>query len=185
MRHPLDQIPPARRQPVFLALLAVNLAIFWVFRVTGASLTTPAAPSGIVAFELAGSPARAEEILASWDALTRQAAAFGLGLDYVFMATYSTAIGIACLWADGRLRAARWPLSGLGGWLAWGQFLAAGLDAVENAALYTLLMGPVRSPWPEVAAVCASGKFALIFFGLVYAFYGLAVHLVVRPGRSG
>ncbi len=51
--------------------------------------------------------------------------------------------------------------------LAWGQWLAGAFDAVENAGLLILLYHPgaPASPWPQLAAVCASAKFLLLAAG--------------------
>ena len=54
MRHPLDFLPSDKRKPLFLSLLALTLILFAVFRALDAPLRTPAAPNGIVSYELAG-----------------------------------------------------------------------------------------------------------------------------------
>jgi hypothetical protein len=138
-----------------------------------------------------------QQILASWDQRAQLSAAFSLGLDYVFMLAYSTTIGLACIWTADVLRRRSWPLAWVGAplawvgaplaWvgapLAWGQWLAAAFDATENIALVVILFGTVQAPWPEVARWCAIFKFSLIFLGLVYAFFGLVVSLVVKPKK--
>jgi hypothetical protein len=180
MNHPFEQLSPAFRKGLFWIAFAASLILIAVFGVIGEPLITPAAPSGIVSFELAGSPANAQAMLDSWDENARYYAAFGLGIDYLFMVTYSTAIALGCIWAAQVLRRLNWPLIFLGSILAWGQWLAALLDGVENAALSVVLLEAPASPWPELAAWCASIKFALIFLGLVYTFLGLAVAWVER-----
>jgi len=180
MPHPFERLPSPVQKYLFWALLFLTLAIFGSMALTGGPLNTAAAPSGIVSFELAGSTAKAAEILASWDAGAQMRAAFIQGLDFLLLLVYSTTVGIGCLWAGKTLAAAKWPLGRLGSGLAWGQWLAAIFDALENIALTILLFSPVVSPWPEIALVCASAKFALLFAGLVYAFYGLAVRAAVK-----
>jgi hypothetical protein len=100
------------------------------------------------------------------------------------MVVYPLTIGLACIWVADILRFHHWLL---GAWFTWGIWLAALLDAVENMALTILLIGPVVAPWPQMAHWCATVKFSLIFIGLVYGFYGLAVWSVgkltmPRPG---
>jgi hypothetical protein len=180
MRHPFELIPPARRKTLFWFLLALTLAVMALMNLVGAPLINLQAPLGIVSFELAGSVSRASEIIASWDARAQRYAAFGLGLDYVFMLAYASTISLACLWAGQVLRSHGWPLSSAARPLAWGQWLAAVLDALENLSLTIILLEVVRSPWPELARVCAVLKFGLIFLGLVYAFLALAVSLLHR-----
>lgn len=177
IRHPLQAIPPEKRRWVFLPLLGLNVLLAVVFNVTGQPLTTEAAPNGIVSFELAGSVAQAQQILDSWNEAAQVRAALGLGLDFLYLFVYSTTIGLACVWAAGVLRAHRRTLAATGILLAWGQWLAASLDAVENAALATLLLGPVVAPWPQIARWAAIPKFALIFAGLIYVALGAVAHV--------
>jgi hypothetical protein len=51
--------------------------------------------------------------------------------------------------------------------MGWGALLAALFDAVENYALWVVLMGKVASPYPEIAAWCATIKFTLLIAGLL------------------
>jgi hypothetical protein len=185
MHHPFEYIPPEWRKKLFWLGLFASLALMIVLNLVGAPLTTAPAPYGIVSYELAGSVSQSQAILESWDQQAQMSAAFSLGLDYLFMAAYSTAIGLGCLWAADTLRRRGWPLSQLGVPLAWGQWLAAMFDGIENLALTRFLFGGVVSPWPELARWCALLKFALIFAGLVYAFLGWVVHLSTRLTPDG
>ena len=183
MVHPFEYISPEWCKKLFWVSFAASLIIILVFGVIGEPLNTPAAPSGVVSYELAGSVAQAQAMLDSWDQTARLYAAFGLGFDYLFMLAYSSAIGLGCIMAAGALRKRGWPLAQFGSLLTWGQWLAAGLDALENIALTVILLVNVASPWPELARWCATFKFILIFLGLVYAFLGLAVNLAGRLNR--
>lgn len=182
MTHPLNFVPPANRKPLFFAFLAGTLALFAVFRFLDAPLRTPAAPDGVLSFELAGTPEKAFQILVSWEPVIqpgppiiippdgRLYAAFGLGLDYLFMPLYATALALGILLAAGRHKG--W-LFKLGAWLGWGAYAAALFDAVENYALARmLLVNEVWSPYPQVAAFCVSIKFGLLLLGLFYALVG-------------
>jgi hypothetical protein len=182
--HPLQGIPAAWRWRVFLVLLASTLLLMAVFSVSGALLTTAAAPQGIVSLELAGSVSRTESILASWTPDALLGASFGLGLDYLFMPLYSTTIALGCVWAADVLLRRRRPLASAGIPLAWGLWLAALFDALENVALLNVVLHPVAVPWPQVSFFCASIKFALIILGLIYCAYG-AIVAHVRPRQSG
>lgn len=174
LSHPLEPLTARQRAVGLGVLLALTVLLMAVFGITGAPLTTAAAPWGIVSFEVAGNPQRAAEMVASWDQAAQRAASFGLGIDYLFMPVYATALALGCLQAAAALRSARWPLAGAGAPLAWLAWIAALFDAVENLALWIEMSGPL-SPWPEIAWMCASLKFAALFAGLVYSFYGLAV----------
>jgi len=188
MKHPLESIPSASRKPLFWTLLAGTLILFAVFRVLDAPLRTPAAPSGIVSFELAGTPFQAQAIIDSWHEMAFlessvagepvpgivsrafSFAVFGLGIDYLFMPVYATALALGILLAAGRHKG--W-FATLGAWLGWGAFAAALFDAIENYALaHMLLLNEVWTPYPEVAAFCASIKFGLLLLGLFYALVG-------------
>ena len=91
MKHPLESIPHGKQLGVFLALLALFLVITVGFRFIG-----PAQPT-IVDFELAGTTARAIEIINSWDTPDKIRAGFSLGFDFLYMPVYSTLIALA--WA--------------------------------------------------------------------------------------
>lgn len=166
MRHPLEFIPFSNRKPLFLSLLALTLGLFAVFRTLNAPLLSDAAPAGVVSFELAGTPAAAQSILDSWDARAREFAAFGLGLDYLFMLAYGLSLALATLLAAGRHGGWMRPLGAAAG---WGASAAALLDAIENAALWQVLQGEVTPAWTGTAALCASIKFALILFAFAFA----------------
>ncbi len=169
MFHPLFFIPRTVQKKIFFALLALTLGLFGVFRFLDAPLRTPAAPSGIVSFELAGTTAKAESIIQSWDARAQLFAAFGLGLDYLFMPTYALTISLGVLMA---LRKQTGWFAKLGAYVGWGALLAALFDAVENVALWRLLSDMATPFCPRVAALAATIKFSLILFGLGYALLG-------------
>lgn len=168
----------------FWRLLALTLALLAVMSMVGAPLNTPVAPAGIISFELAGTLDKARMILDSWDTRARLFAAFGLGFDYVFMLAYAALFSLAVRLAGVALACAHFPLAGVAGPLSHAQWLAAGLDALENVALAVLLLDAPAEPWPLIAAVCAETKFGLLFLGLVYAFYGLAVWGVGKIERK-
>ena len=188
MKHPLENIPSTSHKPLFFAFLAGTLILFAVFRVLDTPLRTSAAPAGIVSFELAGTPFQAQAIIDSWNEMAYLVssvpgepvpglvgrayafAAFGLGIDYLFMPVYATALALGILLAAGRHGGWFWTF---GAWLGWGAYLAALFDAVENYALARmLLVNQVWSPYPEIAAFSASVKFFLLSLGLVYALMG-------------
>jgi len=183
MQHPFERIPPTRRKRTFVLLFALTLVVMIVMNMTGVPLQTDAAPQGIVSFEFAGNASKAQEILDSWDAEAQAHAGFNLGFDFVFLLAYSTTIAFACAWLASALRGWRQNLATVGLWLAWGQSLAALLDVVENAALTTMLLGSVKSPWPQVAWLCALPKFVLVFLGLAFVVLGVVLQRIVRPDR--
>jgi hypothetical protein len=164
MRHPLEFIPQNLRKPLFYVFFALTILIFGVFRGVDKPLRTDAAPSGTVSFELARTVDTAKAIVDSWDSNAHIFAAFGLGLDYLFMPVYALALSLGLLLTfNGRTG---WYYH-LAVWMGWGAFVAALFDAVENYALWHSLTGGVVSPYPEIAATCATIKFALLIAGLL------------------
>jgi hypothetical protein len=169
MTHPLEFVPLKSRKPLFLTFLVLTLILFAVFRVLDAPLQTDYAPNGIVSFELAGSPQNAAHMVLTWSGDAMLNAAFGLGIDYLFMPIYALALAFATLLAAGRH----------GGWLkslgvvaGFGAVAAPLFDAVENYALFKILLGAFESPYPEIAFYCALIKFGLLVFGLAVAILG-------------
>ena len=174
-----DQTAPpgwSRQGVALLGVTGLAVAVWIVLTVANAPLRTGAAPQGIVSFELAATAERADAILASWGPRQREAASFGLGLDFLFLLLYPVAISLACRIVAGRIgpRYPRWALAGQV--IALMVPLAVVLDAIENAALWRVLQLGSAGPWPMVAAVCAVPKFGLVLLGLGYALgtWGLA-----------
>ena len=165
--HPLGSIPESKQLRVFAALIVLTLLVSAVLQVSGEPLSTDAAPAGILSYEFAGTADKVKEVLGSWDERAKAAAGFNLGLDYVYLMLYSTTIALAVLWlaAKNDFSGFLLPAAIL---LAWAQWLAALLDAVENVALVTMLLNAPADPWPTVAFVCASLKFLLIALGLLF-----------------
>ncbi|RPJ63395.1 MAG: hypothetical protein EHM12_02410 [Dehalococcoidia bacterium] len=176
MYHPLSSIP--RKLPVFLALLAATIGISVVFKLVG-----PLSPT-IVDYELAGSVAKVSGIINAWNTPDRIRAGFNLGIDYLYMPVYSTTIAMACVWGAMVLSAKGWRVIGV--LLAWGLWVAAILDAIENYALVTMLFGTVADPYPQISQVCALCKFSLILLGLAYCALAAVIRIVklVRNPRT-
>jgi hypothetical protein len=160
MSHPFQFIPADKYVQVFLPLLTLTLllaAVLWAI---------PLKPD-IVQFEF-----NALKVIKSWIETDKMWAAFSLGLDFLFLVVYSNTISLACIWAANVLQAYSLPLATVGIWLAWGQWVAALLDIVENIALMIILFGSVTSTLAQLAKWCAISKFGLIILGLLYAAVG-------------
>jgi hypothetical protein len=177
MKHPFEQLKQTVQIKYFTILLILTILMMVIMNFIGVSLTTTAAPNGIVSFEFAFTPTRAQEMISSWSTDSQLRAAFIQGLDFLFPLIYSAALGLGCLLAVNVLKARGKPLSGFGVFLAWGLLLAAVCDYIENIALVTQLFGRVQSPYPEIAGVCAAIKFSIILFAIGYILYGLAVRI--------
>jgi hypothetical protein len=182
MRHPFEAIPAAARARALIPLLLLTAIVMAGLALLDRDLKTAASPAGIASFELAGNVATADTIIGLWGWPARIEAGFSLGLDFLFIALYSTTLALACLWAGEGMRARGWSLAGLGRWLAWGLGLAAVLDATEDVALLVQLVRSATAPWPQVAWLCATTKFLLGGAGACYAAFGAAFRLI--PARS-
>jgi hypothetical protein len=200
MQHPLEIAPDKYRKPLFFVFLILTVVLFAILRVLDQPLQTDAAPNGIVSFELAGDPLTARAITDSWKqlsvALSSVAgqpnpdvantayvfAAFGLGIDYLFIPTYTLALAFGTLLAA--QKHAGW-LKFLATLAGYGAFLAALFDAGENFALLRVLLGTVQSNYPAIAAYCAMAKFGLLIFGIVVCLVAWIVPQKRAPqGRS-
>jgi len=172
MTHPLASLPHDKRVRVFVSLLIATLVLTFLFRFIGPNQPT------IVDFELAGSVPKAQAIIDAWSETDRIRAGFSLGIDYLYMPVYSTTIALACVLAAWVLKSKAWRSIGL--LLAWGLWAAAIFDAIENVALLTILLGNNVAPWPQIAQICATIKFALILAGLLYAVAGVIAKVAAR-----
>ena len=188
MEHPLQFVPVSQRKRLFFLFLTLTLVIFGIFRYLDAPLRTDAAPNGIVSFELAGTSQVAWAITNSWKQsgvllssvagqpnsevvnIPYAFAAFGLGFDYLFMPIYALALGFGTLLVTQKHSDWVRSLAVLAGYAA---FIAPLFDAVENFALWQILLGAVESNYPAIAAFCAIIKFGLLIFGLLVGLWGL------------
>lgn len=170
--HPYDRIPRGQLRRVFVPTLSVTVVVGVVL------LLLDPGGKGIVGLEVAGSVATANEVIGAWDERDVIHAAFGTGLDYLFLLAYANAVALACVWGR-RVFRHQWLIA-LGGLLAWAAWLGGLLDAVENLALLDMIRGPVTSPWPQVAAWCAYPKFVLVYGGVVYALAAVYTRLARR-----
>jgi len=181
-RHPFEWLTVAGQKRAFVVTTILALLVMATLQVLGGPLRTAAAPASIISYELAGTLARAQDMVASWGERERVFAGLGLGVDYLFMVAYASAIGLGCvLVARGLFERGR-GLARFGVLLAWGQWLAALLDALENYGLIRVLLGAQAEFWPVLARWCAIPKFLLVGLGLLYVIVGGAATLVRRRG---
>src|SRR5262245_10286849 len=163
MRHPLQVFDARARRWLFVAATTVAVVVFGVLHHVDDSLGTwptdlPGRWSrqpGILAFEFAGRPENARDILECWSDRQKARAGFSLGLDFLFISAYSTSLALACLYSAEACTRICGRLSGtchsLGVSLAWCATIAAVLDVIEDCALLVQLFHKPRSPLPEIA----------------------------------
>ncbi len=137
---------------------------------------------GIIPYELAFTPQRANAILEAWGPEVEPYARHSLLVDFAFMPSY------ALLFAGVTLLIARTAQGGLrraGLWMVRWPFVAAVLDAVENIMLLSMLghAGEVAAGPPLVAGAAAALKFLLLIATVLYWLVGVIAWVVrkVRP----
>ncbi|MDH3213309.1 MAG: hypothetical protein OEM05_12560 [Myxococcales bacterium] len=182
MTHPFAWLSPPAQRRAFAVVAPLTVAVMVALDAIGRPLVTDASPLGIVSFEFAGDFATATRMLESWGEAGRVRAGLSLGLDYLFLVLYASAIALGCRLVARRLAPPGTVVHRAGTGLAWGQVGAATLDAVENFALIRLLMGSDAALWPSLAWWCAALKFALVIAGLTYVLLGLPFALARRRG---
>ncbi len=153
----------------------------WKLNRIGKSLTiSNAVPNGIVSLEFASSSPKAKVIVDVWrkEKVLDQAKKLQW-IDFIYIATYSTALSLACIWTTKLLPKFDAEWLGTGVVLGWSQWLAALLDVVENLSLFPFLYVEVKdnSALAQVAAICAAFKFSLIFTGLLYILVSIVIKL--------
>ena len=170
---------------MLIALIVATEIVFAVLYFLGKPLESTSARYGIVSFQIAGNLEQSQKILAAWDGLDQQEqnahptrriyAAFNLGLDFLFLVLYSNTIALACIAAANVTEKRHYPpvCVSIGLILAWGQWLAALLDATENTALFVQLLGSQQNLWPHLALWCAIPKFSLVALGILYVVIGI------------
>lgn len=178
MLHPLERLTSRQAARLYWLLLAATFVLGGLLQAIGARYANLSGPDGdtydVIAFEFATTPQRAQHMLSVWGAEGTRAAVLQTLIDYAFLLTYSNAIALGILLIVGRLDSRR-SVVRLGRVLAWGQWAAALLDALENSALLLILTGWPVSPWPQIAAGCAGLKFLLVFAGILFILVGVAL----------
>lgn len=115
---------------------------------------------GIIAFEVAGTAARAQDILTAWGAAGRRWARLSLWLDFGYMLTYGTLVGLLIESVRNRrgdpIALQLLPIGAVAG------------DAIEGVALLRALDGVDLHASARRARGAALTKFALLVVALGY-----------------
>lgn len=171
----------SRRRALWLLGIA-TLALFVVLVLLDGRMQDEGG-HGIIAFELAGSEERAQEILADWGPDGRNAAMWSLWLDYLYLALYGAFLWLAIRAVrDGALRRGWTRFARPGGAIAWLAVAGAAFDAVEDAFLLLALGSHGGAAAPLLGTVFASLKFACLNVALLYLLVGLVGFAVHRRG---
>jgi hypothetical protein len=185
LTHPLQRWPRQHRRLAF-ACFAVVAALPLVFGAIAHPLHEDR-PGGkdVIAFEVAGSVGRTQEIIDTWHAegVIDEAKATQI-LDFFYPFIYAAALAGGCIAAAGawrRLNRERFAAAGIA--MAWVATAAAVFDYVENLGLDISLWGHPAAPWPEISRVAALLKFAAIALSLAYGLSGIVATAIGRTRR--
>lgn len=148
-----------------------SLVLFLILTYFNSPLKSEAAPFGIISFELAFNRALSDDIVQSWTNVEQMYAAFSLGLDYLFLFAYALFLS-SLSWLIASKLAAQKIMIKFGMVSVYAVWIAAGLDTIENFALFQILFGNTSGFWPPMAATCASIKFLLVILAFIYIFIG-------------
>ncbi|MBF0377290.1 MAG: hypothetical protein HQK72_07380 [Desulfamplus sp.] len=186
---PYQFLSETAQKRTFIALLLLTLILMISLQLLDSPLKNKIAPLGIVSFEFAGDLNNAKAIIDSWGGKGLIYAGLNTGLDYLFIFAYSSTIALGCLLVTQMIAQKLSKQSTIfyqilyqiGIVLAWGQFIAAISDSVENYALIQLLLGATQKIYPKAALYCAIPKFIIVALGISYFF---VVGILIRFKES-
>ena len=171
---PIEFFTPAHRYWLKISTIStVALAILMVWM--DVDLRTSGAPFGMVSLQLAGGTQTAKRIFNGWSSQERIVAAFGLGLDFLFIASYGTWLYLGCLWSADRWQWHNEPRSKLIQRAALAAIAGAACDVLENIILFDFIHSHGKSPAYPVAFWSAVLKFLLCGLALASFAWGLLV----------
>jgi hypothetical protein len=182
--HPFEKIPAKNRRYIYWPMLILTLVLSATLNSLGNDLKdakdekgVQVSPQGIVSFELIESEKEAKSMLDAWGESGKVSAAFNLGLDYLFIFAYANTIALGCVWIACALRERQFlRLAAAGIVIAWLQWLAGILDAIENAALIKILFHGPTDTLALISRWCAIPKFAFTLgLGSGFIIFGLLI----------
>lgn len=170
-----------RKILIFSAIL--TLILLFSLRIFDSPLHTIQAPNGIVSFELAKNIDTTKSILTSWDSVAKINAGLSLGLDFLFLFSYSIFFATACLMITENFNKNHLKYK-IGILFVYFLLIAGACDAIENIALIKLLLGSNNGIYSSIAYYFASVKFAIIAIGIIYIILGLTISLFQKRFAS-
>lgn len=156
MRHPFQKISSDKYLSIFLPLLLLTTLLAIVMA------AIPLQPD-IMSFAF-----NSLKVIQYWDEATKIKVAFVMGLDFLYLAVYSTTLSLACIGAIRVFETVHSSWRTIGVVIAWGQWLAGCFDIIENVALTNILFNNINNILPQVAKWCLIMRLILIVLGLTY-----------------
>lgn len=173
-------LPPMTRRRALWILGVVTLGLFAVLLVLDGRMQD-AGNHGIVAFEVAFTSGKAQEIIVAWGSKGHDAARLSLWIDFLYLIAYGL-----FLWLAVRALGDAFRDRGMDGWarpaaaISVLPLIGAGADAVEDVFLLLVLGGDASSIGPPLAGSFATLKFACLAVVVVYLLAGLVALALSR-----
>ena len=184
MTHSPFKVIPDKNRISFLWLFGIlTVILLSVLHWLDTFMISEEMPDGIIGFELVKNIHDARIMLDVWGDTGRIAAAFSLGIDYLFLISYSLFLGLLSFHFarkfEGRLRL----LSKTGYFMSWLIIVAGIYDAIENFALLKIMLGCQLSIWAITAWFFATVKFAIVFIVIAYLVLSL-IFMALMPKQN-
>jgi hypothetical protein len=177
MSHPFEAISLKRLHTAFWLFAAITAILLTVQGAVYLKLTNPVASLGILSLELAATPDRLNQVVSSWAEGAKSGMIFSLGLNFLCLFALTNTLAVACVMEGRRLTG---TFSRLGPPMAWAQWLAAVIWAVQNSLLAWGVLGQPSQFTTVVSAWLAMAKFAIFGAGLLYTITA-ALLALARP----
>ncbi len=176
-----------RRRALRISGIATAI-LFVVLAIVDEAIKASGGP-GIIAFELAGTTARAAEILGHWGQSGRDAARVSLAIDFVYLVVYGIFLTLAVLELGDVARRRGWTAYARPAKIiAFLPGIAAACDVVEDVGLWLMIEGEGTAHIPPIATGFAIVKFVALAVAIVYLLAGLAAlanERYRRPAPNG
>jgi hypothetical protein len=169
---------------VFITSFILTALVTIALQYSGGYLVTNEAPFGIVSFEFSGDMLKAQKIIDSWGIQGMIYAGLNLGLDYLFLIAYSLMLASCSLLITEKLKGKLELMQVTGYTIAIGSLLAGFLDAIENVALISILVGNGSDFWAQLALLCAIPKFILAGLAIAYVVFGGIYLMIVKKSLT-
>ena len=156
-------MPMFRVRPGHLRWFAVPALVVWGLAFIPFGLIGD--PQQMIRLQLAGTAARAAEIVGAWSPLETIDMAYLQGIDSVHLLAYGVVLSAAAVWASRRYRggAAQW-----GALVAWLVVAGAILDAFENVGMIIMIRGTVTPAIASTTTALAIAKFSALGIVALY-----------------
>lgn len=165
---------------IFIAALITAFVVGGVTNLLVLPMVTDSAPLGLTSLQLSWNSENARRILESWSAQMRVAVGAAVGLSFLHIFAYPTALAFTCLLARHVFQLSSWSLARYGRQLAQAQMAVLALELVKTLSLLMMIAQAPDAPWPQLATISATLKYPLVVAGVAYSLLGLV--LWIRAG---